>query len=281
MLLLNVTVSHIRFSELHPSLNLAYCILLFLDFLACQVTQLHSSLSLEYKIFELRFSSVPSFDTSYWSERSYLFHLLYLFVLLFTTHIVYIVCPLVFSLLRCVLSLGYSVIPSQQLKPSNSQRNFVFNKNRRLNYAIFTALQEKDNGFDLQQAQRSLKDHFAEAEQMTMYFVDHLPEDITEVFLNFSFTYLQDEIDDTVKEFKQMLKETNQLTDPVEPSQIQQPSSHNQPTCHDKLPSTSALPHLPDSLGDQLTHRNTSSPQQPTITNIRRKFQHYQCHDQS
>ena len=64
-----------------------------------------------------------------------------------------------------------------------------------------------------------------------------------------------------------MLKETNQHTDPVEPSQIQQPSSHNQPTSHDNLPSTSALPHLPDSLENQLTHQNTSSSQQPTVSN--------------
>ena len=63
-----------------------------------------------------------------------------------------------------------------------------------------------------------------------------------------------------------MLKETNQHTDPVEPSQIQQHSSHNQPTSHDNLPSTSALPHLPDSLGNQLTHQNTSSSQQPTVS---------------
>ena len=82
-----------------------------------------------------------------------------------------------FSLLRCILSLGYSVMPSQQSKPSNSQRNFVFAKIRRLNKAILNAFQEKDNGFDLQQAQRTLKDHFAEAEQMTMYLVDLLPED--------------------------------------------------------------------------------------------------------
>ena len=57
--------------------------------------------------------------------------------------------PIVFSLLRCILSLGYSVMPSQQSKPSNSQRNFVFAKIRRLNKAIVTAFQEKDNGFDL------------------------------------------------------------------------------------------------------------------------------------
>ena len=64
-----------------------------------------------------------------------------------------------------------------------------------------------------------------------------------------------------------MLKETNQHTDPVEPSQIQQTSSHNQPTSHDNLPSTSALRHLLDSLGNQLTHQNTSSSQQPTVSN--------------
>ena len=52
-----------------------------------------------------------------------------------------------------------------------------------------------------------------------------MPEDITEDFLINSFTDLQDEIDDTVKKFKQMLKETNQHTDPVEPSQIQQRGS--------------------------------------------------------
>ena len=64
-----------------------------------------------------------------------------------------------------------------------------------------------------------------------------------------------------------MLKETNQLIVPVEPSQIQQPSSHKQLTTHDNQPSTSALPHLPDSLGDQLTHQNTSSSRQPPISN--------------
>ena len=58
-----------------------------------------------------------------------------------------------------------------------------------------------------------------------MYLVDHLPEDITEDFLINSFTDLQDEIDDPVKKFKQMLKETNQHTDQVEPSQLQQPFS--------------------------------------------------------
>ena len=105
-------------------------------------------------------------------------------------------------------------MPSQQSKPSNSQRNFVFAEIRRLNNAIFTAFQGKDNCFDLRQAQRSLKDHFAEAEQMTMSLVDHLHEDIVEEFLIKSFTDLQDEIDDTVKKFKQMQKET----DPVESS---------------------------------------------------------------
>ena len=54
---------------------------------------------------------------------------------------------------------------------------------------------------DLQQAQRTLKDHFAEAEQMTIYLVDHLPEDITEDILINSFTDLQNEIY-TVKIFK-------------------------------------------------------------------------------
>ena len=93
----------------------------------------------------------------------YLFHLLYLFALLFTTHIVDLVGPL-FSLLRCFLSLGYSVMPSQQSKPSISQRNFVFPKIRRLHKAIVTAVEEKYYGFDLQQTQRSFKDHFAEAE---------------------------------------------------------------------------------------------------------------------
>ena len=132
------------------------------------------------------------------------------------------------------------------IKALQQSKKLCFAKILRLNKAIFTAFQEKDNGFDLQQAQRTLKDHFAEAEQMTMYLVDHLPEDITEDFLINSFTDLQDEIDDAVKIFKQMLKETNQHSDPVEPSQIQQPFSHNQPTSHDHLPSTSALPHLPD-----------------------------------
>ena len=75
-----------------------------------------------------------------------------------------------------------------------------------------------------------MKDHFAEAEQITKYLFNHLPEDITEDFLINSFTDLQDEMDDTVKKLKQILKETNQHTDPVELSQIQQTSSHNQPT---------------------------------------------------
>ena len=97
-------------------------------------------------------------------------------------------------------------MPSQQSKPSNSRRNFVFTKLRRLNKVIFTPVEEKDHFFDLQQAQRSLKDHFAEAEQMTMYLVDPLPEYITEDSLINSFTDVQDEIDDTVKKFKQMLK---------------------------------------------------------------------------
>ena len=157
-------------------------------------------------------------------------------------------------------------MPSQESKPSNSQSNFVFAKIRRLNKTIFTTFQEKDNGFDLQLAQRTLKGQFFEAEQITMYLVDHLAEDITEDFLINSFTDLQDEMDDTVKKFKQMLEETNQRTDPVEPSQIQQPSSHIQPTSHDHLPSTSALPHLLDSLGDQLTHQTLPSSQQPSIT---------------
>ena len=113
-----------------------------------------------------------------------------------------------------------------------------------------------------------MKDHFAEAEQMTMYLVDNLPEDITEDFLINSFTDLQDEIDDTVKKFKQLLKETNQHIDPVEPSQIQPPSSHNQPTSHENQPSTSALPQFPDSLRDQLTHQITSSSHHPTISNL-------------
>ena len=69
-----------------------------------------------------------------------------------------------FSLLRCFLSLGYSVMPSQQSKPSNSQRNFVFAKIRRLSNAIFPAVEEKYYCFNLQQAQRSLKDHFAETD---------------------------------------------------------------------------------------------------------------------
>ena len=180
-------------------------------------------------------------------------------------------------------------MPSQQSKPSNSQRNFNFAKIRSLNKAIVTAFQEKDNGFDLQQAQRTLKDHFAEAEQMTMYLVDHLPEDVTEDFLINCFTDLQDEIDETVKKFKQMLKETNQHTDPVEPSQIQQPCSHNQPTTHDNLPSTSALSHLPDSLENQLTHQNTSSSQQPSfksaasfnITNVTTKDKNRSFHRRS
>ena len=74
----------------------------------------------------------------------------------------------------------------------------------------------------------------------------------------------------------------NQHLDPVEPSQIQPPSSHKQPTSHDNQPSTSALPQFPDSLGDQLTnspiriHRLHSNLQ----FRNRRKFQHYHCHDQ-
>ena len=94
-----------------------------------------------------------------------------------------------------------------------------------------------------------------------------MPEYITEDSLMNSFTDVQDEIDDTVKKFKQMLEETNQHIDLVETSQIQPPSCHNQPTSHDNQPSTSALPHFPDSLRDQLTHQNTWSSQQPTISN--------------
>ena len=141
-------------------------------------------------------------------------------------------------------------MPSQESKPSNSQRNFVFPQIRRLHKAIVTAVEEKGHGFDLQQTQRSLKDHIAEAEQITIY-VDPLSEYITGDSLINSFTDLQHEIDDTVRKFKQMLKETNQHIDPTEPS------SHNQPTSYDNQPSTSALPQFRDSLGDQLTHQNT------------------------
>ena len=100
-------------------------------------------------------------------------------------------------------------MPNQQPKPSNSQRNFVFAKIQPLNKTITTANKEQDYAFNLEQTQQSLQNHFTEAEQMTMYLVDHLPEDITEDFLINSFTDLQDEIDDTVKKFKRMLKETN------------------------------------------------------------------------
>ena len=125
----------------------------------------------------------------------------------------------------------------------------------------------------------ALKDHFAEAEQMTKYLVDHLPEDITEDFLINSFTDFQDEIDDTVKKFKQMLKETNQHTDPVEPSQIQQPSSHNQPTSHDNLLQQVHCHIFPirwETNSPIRIHRLHSNLQ----FQLRRKFQHYQCHDQ-
>ena len=103
---------------------------------------------------------------------------------------------------------------------------------------------------------------------MARYLFDRLREDITEVLLVISFTDLQDKIDDRVKKFKQMLNKTNQHIDPevVEPSQIQPLSSENQPTSHDNLLTTSALPLLPASLGHQLTHQNRSSSQQPTIT---------------
>ena len=100
-----------------------------------------------------------------------------------------------------------------------------------------------------------------------MYRVDHLHENFTEDFLIISLTDLQDHIDYTVKKLQQMLKETNQHTDPVERSPIQPSSSQNLPASHNHLPSTSALPYLPDSLGGQLTHQTTSSSQQPTITN--------------
>ena len=200
-------------------------------------------------------------------------------IVVYNSHSLHSLRPLVFSLLRRILSLGYSVMPSQRSKPSDSQRIFVFAKIWRLNKAILTAFQEKDNGFDFRQAQRTLKDHFAEAEQLTMYLVDHLPEDITEDFLTNSFTDLQDEIDDTVKKFKQMLKETNQHTDPLEPSQI-----------HD-LPAISNLQVKPIYLQQVHCHIfpirwETNSPirihrlHSNLQFQIRRKFQHYQCHAQ-
>lgn len=142
-------------------------------------------------------------------------------------------------------------MPSQQPKPSNSQRNFVFAKIQRLNRAIVTAIEENDHSFDLEQSQRSLEHHFAEAEQMTMYLVDHLPEDITEEFLIGSFTDLQDLIDETVKKFKRMMKKANHNANQVEPSQIQ-------------LPSSSTMPLSSDSLDDQLVAQNSSHPQQLT-----------------
>ena len=49
----------------------------------------------------------------------------------------------------------------------------------------------------------------------------------------------------------------NQLTNQVEPSQRQLPSSRKRPTRHDNQPSTDALPHLSDSLGDQLTDQSS------------------------
>ena len=108
-------------------------------------------------------------------------------------------------------------MPSEHSKPSNSQRNFGFAKFQRLNKAFFNAVEEKDHCFDLQQAQRSLKDQLAEVEQMTMYLVDHLPEDFTEDSLIYRFTDLQDGIDDPIKKFKQMLQEMYEHIDPVEP----------------------------------------------------------------
>ena len=88
-----------------------------------------------------------------------------------------------------------------------------------------------------------------------------MPEDNTKDFLINSFTELQDEIYDTVKILKRLLKETNPHTDPVEPSQKQPPTSH------DKKRSTNALPHLPEALGHQLTQKTSSFPQQSTIPN--------------
>ena len=81
-------------SKLYPSLNICYWILLPLNFLACLVPQLHSSLCLGHQIVEIKFFS---FDTLYWFKHSYSFQFLYLFSLLFTIQIVYLVCPLVFS----------------------------------------------------------------------------------------------------------------------------------------------------------------------------------------
>ena len=113
-----------------------------------------------------------------------------------------------------------------------------------------------------------------------------MPEDITEVSLIIGCTDLQDE---TVKKFKQMLKETNEHIDTVEPSQIQPPSSHNQPTSHDNQPSTSALTHFPDSL--RPTHPsedivftatyNFESVSSFKITNVATKYKNRHSHKRS
>ena len=108
-----------------------------------------------------------------------MFYLLYLFALLFKIQIL-LSLPPVSSLLRWVLSLGYSVMPSQQSELSNRRRNFVCAKFRRLNEVIFTAVGDEDHGFDFQQAQDSSKDHLAETERMTMYLFHHLPENISQ-----------------------------------------------------------------------------------------------------
>ena len=131
---------------------------------------------------------------------------------MFTNHIGYLACALVF--------LVREKVSRAKPKPSNCLGHFVPDKIRRLNKAISTAIDEEIPAFDLHQTQRSLKDHNVEVEQMTMYLVGHLPEDITGYFLTNSLTDLQDEIDDTVRKFKKLHYETNQHTDSLESSKI-------------------------------------------------------------
>ena len=78
-------------------------------------------------------------------------------------------------------------MPSQQSKPSNNQKTLFAQKFEVLTRQSLLQSKKNDHGFDLQQAKHSLKDSFAETEQMKVYPVDHLPEDITEDFLIISF----------------------------------------------------------------------------------------------
>ena len=94
---------------------------------------------------------------------------------------------------------------------------------------------------------------------------DQLPEEINEDFLNDDFTDIHEE----------MMERTNQHTDPVQTPHVQPPSlrlrsirSLQSLYKSRQSHSTGALPHLSDTLGDQLTHQNASSSQQPTLLNL-------------